>query len=253
MSKIDTSTSELALMNRVPSSIGRVIYSFKQPINHGFETNFAFKISNSSKSCNALLNEASPNPDETLSISASTLKVCRTEHGDGFAFIISGESMSTLIQNGTTARFASSSSATGSGLGYDGLFRTLALEFDLRLNSDRGDPSSQHISIHAAAGSSDQPTSGRHLLMWVKGHSDTVTNILLASSSANHRLSLGHTSSFGAITDSRWHRVRVTYSAVESVSRSTLLEEELQSLRTTEYGSLLADANQARAGFFVKV
>ena len=56
--------------------------------------------------------------------------------GEGFAFVIQGNP-TPLLGNG------------GSGLGYDGVPNSLAIEFDTRQNTGNSDPNAHHIGIHS--------------------------------------------------------------------------------------------------------
>jgi len=95
--------NELQITTNSQNRVGSVWYTTKQLIQEGFQTTFQFQITD-------LINSG----------------------GDGFAFVIQNNSISTLGYG-------------GSGLGYSGIYNSLAIEFDTYKNSD--EPNDNHISI----------------------------------------------------------------------------------------------------------
>mmetsp|Transcript_8104 Transcript_8104/g.21439 ORF Transcript_8104/g.21439 Transcript_8104/m.21439 type:complete len:121 (+) Transcript_8104:3402-3764(+) len=72
----------------------------------------------------------------------------------------------------------------------------------------------------------------------------------LPSFAADHRLSLGHTSSFGEVTDGRWHRMRIRYFPIRSLTAFDGSAEKA-TWRSTEYGGLLVQMYGSAEGTFL--
>ena len=85
------------------------------PIADGFVTTFSFRI-----------------------VNAGGL----SDGGDGLAFVIRGIGTAPI-------------GSGGGGIGYDGISNCLAVEFDTYLNSDKGDPNDNHLSIHRSCSSDE--------------------------------------------------------------------------------------------------
>lgn len=64
--------------------------------------------------------------------------------GEGYAFV---------IQNSDSMALGTG----GSGMGYEGIPRSLAIEFDLFSNSGLGDPNNNHISVHTRGLAGNSP------------------------------------------------------------------------------------------------
>ncbi len=65
-------------------------------------------------------------------------------NGDGFAFVL----LSASDDHGNSGR--DSLGAGGAELGYGGFKHSLVVEFDMHMDKDERDPSSNHISVHVA-------------------------------------------------------------------------------------------------------
>jgi hypothetical protein len=83
---------------------------------------------------------------------------------DGLAFVIQNSSSSAL-------------GGGGGGIGYDGVSKSLAIEFDTFQNTNLGDPDTNHIAVQSngtAANSSDHTTAAK--LALVSGLATTLAN-----------------------------------------------------------------------------
>jgi hypothetical protein len=88
-------------------------------VREGFDTFIKFEISNPSQKCDRL--------DDVNTF-------CRSRGADGFAFVIQNVYPDAL-------------GLQGSGLGYEGIFGALAVEFDTYHNFDQMDYYENHISV----------------------------------------------------------------------------------------------------------
>ncbi len=104
--------------------------------------------------------------------------------GDGFAFV---------IQNSSTG--LSSIGGGGGGIGYDGIDRSVAVEFDTFDNWNLSDPNDNHISVHTAGA---------------------------LPNSADELYSLGSTTAIPNLKDGAVHTVKVRYAPGTSPSFSML-------------------------------
>lgn len=100
-------------------SSGAVWYARKLDVREGFDMTINFQISNPSLTCNVM--------DDVNTY-------CRSRGADGFAFVIQNVSPTAL-------------GLAGSGLGYEGIFNSLAVEVDTFMNYDQMDFYENHISI----------------------------------------------------------------------------------------------------------
>jgi lectin family protein len=101
------------LTSSSPWQAGSVWLQDKQPIAGGFLARFTFQISNP----------------------GGTVDQYGQRGADGFAFVLQNVSPSALGD-------------PGSGLGYNGISDSLAVEFDTWWNPELGDPNGNHISVH---------------------------------------------------------------------------------------------------------
>jgi hypothetical protein len=134
-------------------------YPRKLNVEEGFETIFKLRISNPSEICTTM--------DDVYTH-------CRARGADGFAFVIQNQHDQAL-------------GGAGSGLGYEGIKNSLAIEFDTWYNSELLDPFENHISIQ---------TRG-----WRDGNN------------ANHTFSLGSTTKIADLV-SDVHVVKVKYTPI---------------------------------------
>jgi|ERR1719263_884933 len=88
-------------------------------VREGFETTFKFEISNPSLRCDRL--------DDVNTY-------CRSRGADGLAFVLQNESPIALGK-------------AGSGIGYEGINNSFAIELDTYMNYDNMDPYENHISV----------------------------------------------------------------------------------------------------------
>jgi len=140
----------LRLNNAQPYSGGACWYVTKQMIETGFITEFQFQISDT----------------------AGELDFNDQAGGDGFAFVIQNESDTTI-------------GSYGGGLGYDGIYNSLAIEFDTWNNGRLvNDPDNNHISVQCV---------GRTF------------------NTSAHSASLGRTSNIRDLSDHGIHTVMIEY------------------------------------------
>jgi hypothetical protein len=127
----------------------------KQFVQDGFDTTFQFQITAPS---------GAVHPDD------------RNSGGDGFAFVIQGAGDAIL-------------GASGGGIGYEGILKSLAVEFDTWWNNANGfvdlkDPNGNHISVQTRGPEANSP---------------------------HHSASLGATVGIPNLSDGRVHTVTITY------------------------------------------
>jgi len=72
-----------------------------------------------------------------------------TRGADGFAFVVHRDPRETKALG-----------KEGNGVGYDGIAKSVVVEFDTWKSDDCGDPSSNHVSIHTRG---QEPNSSHHL------------------------------------------------------------------------------------------
>jgi len=119
----------LRLTSSHPDRVGSVWRSERIHVQNGFQTEFEFQISDLSKSC-TLVRDAS--------FSSKKYESCAVHGGDGFAFVIHRDEMGMY--------------AVGEGssqLGFGGLKKALAVEFDIWYNPEQGDVLQDHITVRA--------------------------------------------------------------------------------------------------------
>lgn len=138
---------------------GAAWYRRKVNVREGFDTTLTFEISNPSQRCDML--------DDVNTY-------CRSRGADGFAFVIQNVSPLAL-------------GLAGSGLGYDGIFNSLAVEMDTYHNFDQMDFYENHIAV--------------------------MTQGWRYNISANHSRSLATTTKIPDLTDGN-HTVRIRYDPV---------------------------------------
>ncbi len=100
-------------------SSGAAWYRRKMNVREGFDTTIKFEISNPSQKCDRL--------DDVNTF-------CRSRGADGFAFVLQNEGLTSL-------------GLAGSGMGYAGIFNSLAVEMDTYHNYDQMDFYENHIAI----------------------------------------------------------------------------------------------------------
>ncbi|GMI58959.1 hypothetical protein ScalyP_jg11004 [Parmales sp. scaly parma] len=131
-SKTERCNGRLRLTPSTPHKSGAVWHETRLPLTQGFDTIFTYHISDHSKVC-------SDHVDPSFSLKHH--RTCAVHGGDGFAFVIHGNS------NGTAAI-----GRDGDQLGYGGISNSLAVEFDTWTNVDSqgsSDLFSDHIEIHS--------------------------------------------------------------------------------------------------------
>ena len=123
----------LQLIPPYPSKAGSAYYQSKVPVLTGFETTFAWQITDQSSECTSIVDKA---------FSTHQHESCVTVGGDGFAFVVHSD-----LRLGKDAL-----GGDGQDLGYGGIVNSIAIEFDTWTNTQPGsdDVFQDHIAIHAA-------------------------------------------------------------------------------------------------------
>ena len=146
----------------------------------GFTSEFAFQITDPSRTCQEV-------KDRTFSTAHHTS--CVVHGGDGFAFVIHDHDNRTkTIGRG------------GEDVGYGGIGRSLAVEFDTWYNPDIGDLFEDHVSIQAAG---ERPE--RNALTWKPGTTNKPTD---NSPGATARINIAKPT---PLADGKVHVARVAY------------------------------------------
>lgn len=169
----------LRLTSGAPLQAGAAWYGRRLNVREGFDTTFVLRMSNPSVRCNLM--------DEVYTR-------CRSRGADGTAFVIQEASIDAL-------------GARGSGLGYDNISNSLAVEFDTYFNHELLDPYENHVSVHS--------------------------NGFRSRNSAHHQASFASTSQIADLTGGAYGEsvpVRITYNPVFD---SALLET--QAFQTTQH------------------
>jgi hypothetical protein len=109
----------LRLTPAIARHSGAAWYRRKMNVREGFDTYIKFQISNPSQKCNSL--------DDVNTY-------CRSRGADGLAFVIQNAAPDALGN-------------AGSGLGYEGIFNSLAVELDTFFNYENMDLYENHISV----------------------------------------------------------------------------------------------------------
>eukprot|EP01038_Epipyxis_sp_PR26KG_P006359 gene6359-8759_t len=146
----------LRLTSSTARQSGASWYQRKVDVREGFDTTFTFRISNPSQKCDRL--------DDVNTY-------CRSRGADGIAFVIQNVANDALGN-------------AGSGIGYDGIFNSLAVELDTYHNYDQMDYYENHISI------------------MTQGFRYNIT--------ANHSRSLANSNKIPDLTDGN-HTIRIKY------------------------------------------
>lgn len=146
----------LRLTPSEPRQSGSVWYGRKMNVHEGFDTTIRFKISNPSQKCDRM--------DDVNTY-------CRSRGADGWAFVLQNERPDAL-------------GLAGSGLGYSGIFNSLAVELDTYHNFEQLDSYENHISV------------------MTQGFRYNIT--------ANHSRSLATTNKIPDLTDGE-HVIRIKY------------------------------------------
>lgn len=128
-----------------PFKKGAMWHRSRHPVQRGFDTRFTYQITNRSQVCQEKIEK-----DDTLT------EIYRTCGSDEYQFlgehytssINGGDGFAFVIQNHPDRTAALGRSA--SGIGYQGIHNSLAVEFDTFTNADEGDPTFWHVSVHTA-------------------------------------------------------------------------------------------------------
>jgi Bacterial lectin len=141
-------------------------------LNESFQVQFNFQIRAQSRSCQYLQQSSS---------------YCDFRGGDGLAVVMSRDPSCTLPAVSCVGQ-------SGSGLGFGGLSRTVAVEFDTWYDRDNGDMFDNHASVQTSA-TSTAPFA----------HTNT--------DSTNHAYSLAASTDIPDLSDGTIHSVTVRYNA----------------------------------------
>jgi hypothetical protein len=109
---------------------------------------------------------------------------CRSRGADGFAFVIQNQDALALGRR-------------GSGLGYEGIKNSLAVEFDTFFNEDQFDPYENHVSVH---------TRG-----WRQANSANHTNSIASSVEIPNLADAQPTYHEGEVLSDGVHEARIVY------------------------------------------
>ncbi|EKX55468.1 hypothetical protein GUITHDRAFT_62779, partial [Guillardia theta CCMP2712] len=133
---INQNSSTLDLTSPSNNSIGAVWYSIPQRVAQGFVMDFRFLLHSFSSVCNS------------WNYGTNSNEYCTLRRGEGFAFMLvgGGDGMPAYGDGGAQ-------------LGYGGLRKSLAIEFDVTVNPQLGDAGQNHISIHSRG---SEPNSAAH-------------------------------------------------------------------------------------------
>ena len=146
------------------NSAGAIWHEARQGVRDAaWETTFAFVLREPSERC---VDVAAVSRSFGGEIRTRLHGACETKGGDGFAFVVwdadPAEEAALAAANATNATNATLGvgvGAPGPGLGYAGLRRSFAVEFDLWHNPLYEDPYDAHVAIHTDGAS---PNSAHH-------------------------------------------------------------------------------------------
>ena len=146
------------------NSAGAIWHEARQRVRDAaWETTFAFVLREPSERC---VDVAAVSRSFGGEIRTRLHGACETKGGDGFAFVVwdadPAEEAALAAANATNATNATLGvgvGAPGPGLGYAGLRRSFAVEFDLWHNPLYEDPYDAHVAIHTDGAS---PNSAHH-------------------------------------------------------------------------------------------
>ena len=166
------------------NSAGAIWHDARQEVRDAaWETTFAFVLREPSETC---VDVAAVSRSYTSEIRTHLHGACEVKGGDGFAFVVwdadAEEEEALRLQNATDS--IKGVGAPGPGLGYAGLRRSFAVEFDLWHNPLYEDPYDTHVAIHT------------------DGH---------APNSAHHGARLASTTEIPFLADGERHVARVTF------------------------------------------
>ena len=166
------------------NSAGAIWHDARQEVRDAaWETTFAFVLREPSETC---VDVAAVSRSYTSEIRTHLHGACEVKGGDGFAFVVwdadAEEEEALGLQNATDS--IKGVGAPGPGLGYAGLRRSFAVEFDLWHNPLYEDPYDTHVAIHT------------------DGH---------APNSAHHGARLASTTEIPFLADGERHVARVTF------------------------------------------
>lgn len=172
------------------AQLGAVWTSSSHKLGDGFTFSFDFRVTNQSRTC----------PSNVLSAQ------CQGRGGEGFALLLSGLSSATM-------------GSGGSGLGYDSLSDTIAIEFDTYFSPDLEDESDNHIGVQIPTTRLPSATSSRSYPAWTStpAQFQSTARVIshhassLATSSSTTSSSSKSVVSLPNLADGAKHSVRIQY------------------------------------------
>ena len=143
------------------NSAGAIWHEARQPTRDAaWETTFAFVLREPSERC---VDVAAVSRGFGAEVRTHLHGTCEVKGGDGFAFVVwdadADEEAALDAANATAPDDAIGVGAPGPGLGYAGLRRSVAVEFDLWHNPLLEEPYEPHVAIHTDGAS---PNSAHH-------------------------------------------------------------------------------------------
>lgn len=156
------------------NSSGAVWSVAREDVNGTWESEFVFFVHEQAETC---VDVHAVSRSFTEEVRTRTHRTCRSAGGDGFAFVLRDDT--------DDAPGRESVGAPGPGLGYQGLRRSLAVEFDTWHNPLNDEPYERHVAVH---------TNGAE------------------PNDAHHGARLGSTVDVPDFADGEKHRVRVSFS-----------------------------------------
>jgi len=150
-----------------PNTTG-ALWASRLPLNYGFEMDASVVVSELTQACTDVRSVSSAYMQE---VRTRRYARCAVTPPDGFALV--------LYDGAPTA------GGGGSGLGYEGLPHSVAIEFDTRGDEARGEPAVAHVAAHSLGALPNR---------------------------ADHSARLGATTTVPDLTDGELHSLRVRYS-----------------------------------------
>ena len=119
------------------NSSGAVWSVAREDVNGTWESEFVFFVHEQAETC---VDVHAVSRSFTEEVRTRTHRTCRSAGGDGFAFVLRDDT--------DDAPGRESVGAPGPGLGYQGLRRSLAVEFDTWHNPLNDEPYERHVAVH---------------------------------------------------------------------------------------------------------
>mmetsp|Transcript_26911 Transcript_26911/g.46377 ORF Transcript_26911/g.46377 Transcript_26911/m.46377 type:complete len:475 (+) Transcript_26911:196-1620(+) len=195
--------NRLALTSPGPNQAGAAWASTPQTLSSGFCCKFSFRIAYPSRTCTRVDRQLPRTLRSANDLSSEVMYVrqwadCATAGGDGFAFLLAALNSTDHL------------GSPGSGLGYQGVPNSVAVEFDTLYNAHNSDPPQRHLSIHTGGPGARNTADHRFRLATVTESSQRLPNFadgFLHNVTINYdsRLREEHVASWDA---TYWHASR---------------------------------------------